>query len=108
MIGVMPILSYDLGPGETAEVPSLPAYDGPLGILLGQEGGLSGPALGQLITLPLPLIHAEQRRHHWQQALNETGDRSEGGREKARKETGRTETCSESRSQQTRGEKTGD
>ena len=42
MIGAMPVVAYDLGPGETARLPELTGYDGPLGVILGMEGGLQG------------------------------------------------------------------
>ena len=42
MVGAMPVITYDLGPGETVQPPELAAYDGPLGVVLGMEGGLLG------------------------------------------------------------------
>ena len=33
--------------GETAELPRLNGYDGPLGIVLGKQGGLSGRGLSE-------------------------------------------------------------
>src|SRR4029453_7108119 len=65
----LPVLTYDLGPGETVELSALPGYSGPVGILLGFEGGLRGAVAEKALTLPLPMPQAAQRLQHWQQAL---------------------------------------
>jgi len=66
---VMPVLSYDLAPGETGKVPSLGAYRGPVGIILGHEGGLSGELADQAVTLRVPRLDAAQRLQRWEQAF---------------------------------------
>lgn len=66
----LPVLAYDLAPGETAEVPPLPGYDGPMGIALGLEGGLGGVAAEAALTLTLPPLSAEERRSRWRRALH--------------------------------------
>ena len=68
-ISALPVLTYDLGPGETAEPPALAGYRGPLGVLLGLEGGLRGEAAERAITLMLPAPRAPHRRRHWSDAL---------------------------------------
>jgi hypothetical protein len=70
MTGAMPVAAYDLSPGETAKLPTLGGYDGPVGVLLGREGGLSDRALDQSITLQLEPPDLELRRRHWRRALN--------------------------------------
>ncbi len=65
----MPVLAYDLGPGETAEPPALPGYRGPLVVLLGAEGGLRGPAAEKALTLTLPAPGLGERLRLWEQAL---------------------------------------
>ncbi|MGA1839281.1 MAG: AAA family ATPase [bacterium] len=65
----MPVITYDMGPGETAELPILNGYSGPIGILMGLEGGLSGKALEKMVTLTLPPLKSEQRMRCWQKAL---------------------------------------
>jgi hypothetical protein len=70
LTGCMPVLTFDLAPGETVELPALAGYDGPLGILLGFEGGLRGPAAERALTLTLPAPGAAERLRHWQQALH--------------------------------------
>jgi ATPase family protein associated with various cellular activities (AAA) len=65
----LPVLSYDLGPGETAEPPPLPGYTGPLAIVLGLEGGLGSRAAESAVTLVLPQPRAELRERSWRLAL---------------------------------------
>lgn len=69
MTRCLPVLSYDLGPGETVTLPDLPGYTGPLGVVLGAEGGLRGRRAEQSITLTLPAPGLDLRRRHWEQAL---------------------------------------
>lgn len=66
----VPVLTYDLGPGETVELQPLSGYHGPVGLLLGQEGGIRGPLADQAFTLALPAPGASQRLRHWQQGLD--------------------------------------
>jgi hypothetical protein len=67
----MPVLRYDLPPGETTVVPALTAYQGPLGIILGPEGGLVGQPIERSITLTIPRLDASLRRELWQNALGD-------------------------------------
>ncbi len=71
MLGALPVVTYDLGPGETAQLPRLAAYDGPLGVVLGLEGGLDGPGAEAAVTLRIPPLKVEQRMRCWQAALDE-------------------------------------
>jgi hypothetical protein len=71
MAGAMPVLTYDLGPGESAQPPELSAYEGPLGVILGMEGGLVGKMGEAALTLRVPALKAEQRLRCWQAALDE-------------------------------------
>ena len=65
----LPVFVYDLAPGETTAVPAMPGYDGPLGIVLGPEGGLSAATTRAALTVSLPLLSAEQRQRCWRRAL---------------------------------------
>jgi hypothetical protein len=65
----LPVLTYDLSPGETVELSTLPGYRGPVGVLMGFEGGLRGTVAERALTLSLPMPQAAQRLQHWQQAL---------------------------------------
>lgn len=72
LIQAVPVFTFDLGPGETALLPDLPGYGGPVIALLGQEGGLRGPAAGGALTLSIPHLGPELRLRCWQAALNGT------------------------------------
>ena len=65
----LPVLCYELGPGETEDIPPIPGYGGPVGIILGQEGGLRGGGVDKAVTLSLPLGEARLRQRLWQDAL---------------------------------------
>lgn len=65
----LPLLSYDLGPGETAALPRLGAYDGPLAVVAGGQGGLTGAP--RSLTLHLDAPGVAERGEHWRQALGD-------------------------------------
>ena len=65
----LPVFTFDLPPGESAAVPDLPGYSGPVGVALGFEGGLSGAALERAVTLVLPAPRHDERRRCWEESL---------------------------------------
>ncbi|SEQ06966.1 ATP-binding protein [Nitrosomonas ureae] len=67
----MPVFTYDLGPGETADLQVLPCYNGPIGVLLGLEGGLRGALAEQALSLTIPMTDADLRLRHWSKTLND-------------------------------------
>jgi hypothetical protein len=69
LLEAIPVVHFDLAPGETAELPDLDGYDGPLGIILGRQGGLLGPSVESSLTLTLDLPVADARRVLWQHSL---------------------------------------
>lgn len=69
MLHALPVFTYALGPGETADVPQLPGYTGARGIILGLEGGLQESTCMSLVTLTLPAPRLELRRRHWDKAF---------------------------------------
>ncbi|MEU6783126.1 ATP-binding protein [Nonomuraea angiospora] len=66
----IPVLVYDLYPGQAADVPALPGYAGPLLLVLGREGGLRGPAVARAVTIEIPRPSAADRLGHWRRAMN--------------------------------------
>ena len=68
-----PCFVFDLAPGETAQLPALVGYSGPIFVLLGQEGGLSTNLADSAVTLTLPTLGAQERERLWQQALGDGG-----------------------------------
>ena len=69
MADCWPVVTYDLGPGETVELPSLTGYKGPVGVMMGFEGGLKGALAEKALTLTLPPPKVAQRLQYWQQTL---------------------------------------
>ena len=69
----MPLLNYDLAPGESAALPALTGYTGPLAAYLGVEGGLSSQVSEKAVTLHLPTPDAAQREAFWRAALDGRG-----------------------------------
>ena len=65
----LPMLVLDLLPGETVEVAAPRAYEGPVAIVLGHEGGVSGAGAARCISLDLAPPDATARSRHWQAAL---------------------------------------
>lgn len=66
----MPLINYELAPGETAQLPLLHGYDGPIGISLGLEGGISSQVTEKTITLNLDTPDVALRKDFWKRALN--------------------------------------
>lgn len=78
MANAVPLISFDLAPGETADLPATLGYDGPIGIYLGLEGGLSSDITERAVTLTLDLPGPGERRAFWDTALgrHEARDRA--------------------------------
>ncbi|RYE40748.1 MAG: AAA family ATPase [Hyphomicrobiales bacterium] len=73
-LGVMPVVSYDLAPGQTAQVPSMPGLIWHAGIVVGTEGGLAGRPLETAARLHIPPAGPQERRIHWRTHLPEVAD----------------------------------
>jgi hypothetical protein len=66
MLHALPVVVFDLAPGETVELPAMPGLAHPRAIVLGKHGGLQGTNTEQAVTLALEIPDIEQRRLHWQ------------------------------------------
>ncbi|MCB0106025.1 MAG: AAA family ATPase, partial [Caldilineaceae bacterium] len=64
-----PVFTYQSAPGETVQLPALGGYQGPIGIFIGPEGGVSGAAMHGAVTLTLDKPNLAQRRRLWQRAF---------------------------------------
>jgi hypothetical protein len=69
VLSAVPVISFELTPGQTALLPGLTGYTGPTLAILGSEGGLEGPALERAITIQVPRAGSDQRRVLWEQSL---------------------------------------
>ena len=65
-----PVSNFDLAPEETAEVPRLTAYSGPLGVVMGKQGGVTGDSVARALSLTIEIPDANLRRLHWLRACN--------------------------------------
>jgi hypothetical protein len=70
----MPVFEMTLAPGESAEIPQLTAYDGPIGVVLERYGGVTGSAMERTFTLTLDLPGPSVRREHWRTVLGAGAD----------------------------------
>ncbi len=66
LLGAMPILRCNPGPGETVDLAQFQLYDGPVGITLGRSGGLRGQLMQHALTLTIPPPDYEARQRFWQ------------------------------------------
>jgi predicted nucleic acid-binding protein len=83
LLHALPVFTFELAPGESAEMSQLVGCDSPIGVVLSRTGGLIGAAIDRAITITLDLPDVVLRRQHWQRAaashpisdLNSIGDR---------------------------------
>jgi hypothetical protein len=64
-LNALPVIVADPSPGETAEVPQLGGYEGPVGIVIGRQGGVNGQGVERAVTVALPMPGDRARRQHW-------------------------------------------
>jgi len=65
LLHAMPVMVWDVGPGETASLPRLSGYDGPLGVVIGRQGGITGPGAERVLTLMRDMPDMSERQAHW-------------------------------------------
>ena len=69
LLHAMPVVCLDLGLGETCELPRLRAYDGPMCVVVGKHGAVTGEAVAGSVTIPLAMPGPAERHDLWQGAL---------------------------------------
>ena len=70
LLGAIPVVRYDLGPGESVARPTCPGYHGPILLLLGTEGGFQAREADPVMTLTMPALGPAERLRGWQAAFN--------------------------------------
>jgi len=65
----LPIITLDLALGESAEVPELRAFDGPVAVVLGKYGSVTGRAIDGAATISIDIPGPEERRALWEKSL---------------------------------------
>jgi hypothetical protein len=71
LLHAMPVVSLDLGLGDTCELPRLKGYDGPLAVVAGRHGAVTGDAVAGAVTVSLAMPGPDERCDLWQRALGE-------------------------------------
>jgi hypothetical protein len=66
----LPVFLVEAAPGETFEMPPLEGRQGPCVVLMGREGGISGPAAAHAVTVHLELESPGNRLELWKRVLN--------------------------------------
>ena len=74
LLHALPVFALELAAGETFEVPVLAGYAGPIAIVLGREGGLSGPRVEESVLIELDAEPADVRYQYWAESLNRRAD----------------------------------
>ena len=69
LLRAWPVIVLELDAGETAEVPPFKGYVGPICLVLGKQGGITGPAVERALTVSLGMPDLDARRELWQHAL---------------------------------------
>jgi ATPase family associated with various cellular activities (AAA) len=69
LLNALPVFIFDLTPGETTHIPKLKGYNGPVGIIMGEEGGLDSQNSERVVTLSLSGLNPQQRKSLWQEHL---------------------------------------
>jgi hypothetical protein len=69
LLNAMPVIEFAPAPGETISLPELKPASTVLGVVLGQQGGLSGPLASHVLTLQLEMPDLEMRREQWSRCL---------------------------------------
>jgi hypothetical protein len=69
LMHALPTFVLDPAPGETIPLPALTCYTGPIGVVLGKPGGVSGPVVERAVTVVLDIPEPELRQRHWQTSL---------------------------------------
>jgi hypothetical protein len=69
LTGSLPAFALELGPGEVCDARPPAGYEGPAFILMGREGGLSGPLAEHSITVALDPEPPAQRLLYWRREL---------------------------------------
>lgn len=88
LLHAMPVIVFDLDAGETAELPAIKGYHGPICLVLGKQGGITGPPVERALTVFLEMPELEMRRELWQRGLESEGDELEAISERFRLTSG--------------------
>jgi hypothetical protein len=69
LLDALPAIALDVPPGETVDVPDLAGWTGPVAVVIGKHGAVSGPAVEHAVTFVLDVPDPASRALHWAAAL---------------------------------------
>lgn len=69
LLRAMPVVEFDLAPGQTMELPDTAAPRVPVGIIAGMQGGFGGRLCANAVCLAIPMPDVPTRNAHWQRCL---------------------------------------
>jgi hypothetical protein len=69
LLRALPVIVLELDAGETADVPLINGYVGPICLVLGNQGGVTGPTVERAVTVSLEMPDLDARRQLWQRSL---------------------------------------
>ena len=69
LMKAMPLLVFELAPGESIELPHLTGWSGPVVVVLDRFGGISGPASREAVSVSIDMPDLGTRRRIWQRFL---------------------------------------
>jgi hypothetical protein len=69
LLNAVPLIVLEVAPGETAALPGLNGYEGPLATVMGIQGGVIGPGTERALTLVIEMPDTNARSQHWLSAF---------------------------------------
>ncbi len=69
LLHALPVAEFELGPGETGRLPDLRPGSVPFGVVLGNQGGLSGQLASRAVTITIDMPDLEARQRHWKRCF---------------------------------------
>jgi len=88
LLRALPVVVLELDAGETAEVPRINGYVGPICLVLGKQGGITGSGVERALTVSLEMPDLNARRQLWQAGLESASDDLEAISERFRLSSG--------------------
>ncbi|MEK6302434.1 MAG: ATP-binding protein [Acidobacteriota bacterium] len=73
LLGAMPLVVVEAAPGENVAVPRLGGYQGPIAVVIGKQGGVSGEALDNALTVIAGTPGLQERRLLWRASISAAG-----------------------------------
>ena len=70
LLHAMPVVVLELAPGDSAQVPELMGYEGPVGLVMGKNGVVTGRGIERSLSLVVESPNALTRQRLWQKKFH--------------------------------------